>query len=295
MIEFRTGDGGPALHALWRQVFPDAGHVAPLYGQDPGRADRTFLAYDGDGPVAVVYWLPRQVRGLGGAVHLVGCVSSVATLPRARGQGLVRRLLAMAVESMTAHGCAWSLLFTGTPGVYAGWTVFDRVHVRGTFAAGAPERPGWTAGSARLDAWPVLADLHARSPRPLTTVRSPEDWVARVPVWYGRGHEILLVREHGTPVAYAVADWRTGDVVEFAARPDATRPLFEAVARAAGRRGVAAGRLLAPPEAALPALFATWSPEVDRTGMVRPLHSGAEEVMAVVTAPAAVHWTADYF
>lgn len=298
MIEFRTGDGGgPALRALWRQVFPEAGHVEPLYSLDPGRAERTFMACDGDEPVAVVYWLPRQVRGVGGEVHRVGCVSSVATLPRARGQGLVRRLLATAVESMTAHGCAWSLLFTGTPRVYTGWTVFDRVHVRGSFAGAVPPRPGWSVTSVGLDEWPVLAELHAREHRPLTTVRSSEDWVARVPVWYGRGHEILLVRERGVPVAYAVVDWSAGDVVEFAAvSSDAALGLFEAVARKAAERRVAEGRLLAPPDPeVLPALFGTWSTAVERTGMARPLHSGPDQVRAVVEAPAAVHWTADYF
>ena len=300
MIEFRTGDGGPALHALWQRVFPEASHVVPLYAQDPGRAERTFLAYDEDGPVAVVYWLPRQVHGVGGEVHRVGCVSSVATLPRARGRGLVRHLLATAVESMTAHGCAWSLLFTGTPAVYTGWTVFDRVHVRGAFAGGAPPRPGWSVTEVGLDVWPVLAELHARERRPLTTVRTPEDWAARVPVWYGQGHQVLLVRHRGGPAAYAVTDWRTGDVVEFAvAAPDAAQPLFEAVARQAALREVAAGRLLAPPDpvvaGALPGLFATWSTGAERTGMARPLHSGPERVRAVVEAPSAVHWTADYF
>lgn len=300
MTEFRTGDGGPALHALWRTVFPDAAHVVPLYTQDPGRADRTFLAYDGDGPVAVVYWLPRQVRGLDGEAHLVGCVSSVATVPRARGQGLVRQLLAMAVESMTAHECAWSLLFTGTPRVYSGWTVFDRPYVRGVFADVVPPRPGWSVTSVGVDAWPVLAELHARAHRPLSTVRTRADWTARVPVWYGRKHQIVLVREHGTPAAYAVTDWRTGDVVEFAvATAAAARPLFEAVTRSAREREVTAGRLLAPPDpavtAALPALFTTWSTGVARTGMVRGLHTGFERVMAVVEAPTAVHWTADYF
>lgn len=289
MIEFRTARpaDGEALHALWRRVFPDAGHVIPLYEQDPGRASRTFLACQGDAPLAVVYWLPRQVRGVG-EVHRVGCVSSVAALPEARGQGLVRRLLAMAVESMTAEDCAWSLLFTGTPEVYRDWTPFDRVHVRGTFAE---PRPG-EATEADLADWPVFAAIHARhnENRPLTTVRSPHDWTERVPLWYGRGHQILTVADR----AYAVVDWRTGDIVEIALADDnAAVPLFQAVAREARKRNVSAGRLLAPPDPAVDALFGTWSTGHEQTGMARPLH--LDRVRAIVEAPTAVQWTADYF
>ena len=291
MTSFRTARAadGPALRALWRRVFPDAPHVVPLYEQDPGRADRTFLACEGDAPVAVVYWVPRPVRGLAGTVHRVGCVSSVATLPRARGQGLVRHLLGMAVESMD---CAWSLLFTGTPRVYPDWTVFDRAHVRGTFAAARPVRDGWTVTEAGLDEWPVLADLHTRynADRPLTTVRTPDDWAARVPVWYG-GHQILLVSLDGTPMAYAVLDWPA--VVEFAAVSDAAAvALFEAVARHAAVRNVVSGRLLAPPIPAVTALFSEWVTGHEQTGMARALRT---DPAGIVAAPAAVHWTADYF
>lgn len=300
MIEFRTAraDDDAALYELWGRVFPDAAHVAPLYAQDRDRTERTFLACDGDVPLAVVYWLPRQVRGQAG-VHRVGCVSNVATLPEARGQGLVRRLLALAVESMTAHDCAWSLLFTGTPGVYTGWTAFDRAHVRGSFA---PTRSGGHATEVDLGDWPVLAGIHARhnENRPLTTVRSPRDWTERVPLWYGPPHRILLVSKHNTPVAYAVLDGRDGDIVEIAlADDDAAVPLFEAVAAHAQERNLPAGRLLAPADpvvhAALGSLFATWSIEREATGMARPVHIGHEEVRAIVEAPTAVHWTADYF
>ena len=291
MTTFRTATAadGPALRALWRTVFPAAAHVIPLYEQDPGRADRTFLACQDDVPVAVVYWVPRPVRGLAGEVHRVGCVSSVATLPMARGQGLVRRLLAMAVESMD---CAWSLLFTGTPGVYPDWTVFDRVHVRGTFAAPRPARNGWTVTEVGLAEWPLLAGLHTRhnANRPLTTVRTPEDWQARVPVWYG-GHRILLARFHGTPMAYVVLDGPT--VVEFAAvSDDAAEALFEAVARDAAAGNVSSGRLLAPPIPAVSALFGEWSTGHEQTGMARALRT---DPGPIVSAPAAVHWTADYF
>ncbi|MBE3015466.1 GNAT family N-acetyltransferase [Microbispora sp. NEAU-D428] len=297
-----------SLYALWARAFT-APHIAPLYEQDEGRLGRTLVAADATGVLAVVYWLPREVRDARGGVRRVGCVSSVATRPDARGRGLVRRLLAMAADAMTAAGCAWSLLFTGTPGVYAGsgWRVFDRPRVDGRFAAAetldaGTLDAGWTAGPAGLGDWPVLAVLHDRydDRRPLTTVRSARDWTGRVPVWYGPPHEILLVHEHGTPMAYAVVDWSAGDVVEVAlADGGAAAPLLRAVAAEARARGVRSGCLRAPLDppirSALTLLFEEWERRDEHTGMARPLLLEEAEVRAVVEHPLAVHWTADYF
>ncbi|OPG02656.1 GNAT family N-acetyltransferase [Microbispora sp. GKU 823] len=317
MTEFRTvrADEVTSLYALWAGAFT-ASHIVPLYEQDEGRLGRTLVAADATGVLAVVYWLPRDVRDAHGGVRRVGCVSSVATRPDARGRGLVRRLLAMAADAMTAAGCAWSLLFTGTPGVYSGsgWRVFDRPRVdgrfaaAGTLAAGWTLDAGWTAGPAGLgdwtvhDDWTVLAALHDRHDdrRPLTTVRSARDWTGRVPVWYGPPHEILLVREHGTPMAYAVVDWSAGDVVEVAlADGRAAAPLLRAVAAEARARGVRSGCLRAPLDppirSALPLLFEEWERRDEQTGMARPLLLKEAEVRAVVEHPLAVHWTADYF
>ncbi|MGI5154834.1 GNAT family N-acetyltransferase [Microbispora sp. CA-102843] len=305
MTEFRTvrADETVSLYELWARAFT-ASHIVSLYEQDEGRLGRTFVAADGTGVLAVVYWLPREVRDARGGVQRVGCVSSVATRPDARGRGLVRRLLAMAAEAMTAAGCAWSLLFTGTPGVYAGsgWRVFDRPRVDGRFAAVATLDAGWTAEPAGLGDWPVLAALHDRHDdrRPLTTVRSARDWTGRVPVWYGPPHEILLVQEHGTPMAYAVVDWSVGDVAEVAlAAGPAAAPLLRAVAAEARARGVRSGCLHAPLDppvrAALPLLFEEWERRDEQTGMARPLLLQEAEVRAVVEHPFAVHWTADYF
>ncbi|XVQ84648.1 NAD(P)-dependent oxidoreductase [Microbispora siamensis] len=178
----------------------------------------------------------------------------------------------------------------------------------GRFAAAGALDAGWTAGPAGLgewtvlDNWTVLAALHDRHDdrRPLTTVRSARDWTGRVPVWYGPPHEILLLHEHGTPMAYAVVDWSAGDVVEVAlAAGRAAAPLLRAVAAEARARGVRSGCLRAPLDppirSALPLLFEEWERRDEHTGMARPLLLEEAEVRAVVEHPLAVHWTADYF
>ncbi len=305
MIEFdtvRSGDVG-SLHALWEQAFPGSPVIA-LHGLDADRAARTFVAREAGEVPAVVYWLPRFLRGVAGQVLRVGCVSSVASAPRARGRGLVRRLLGSAVEAMAADGCDCSLLFTETPGVYegSGWSTFARPHIQGRFASGGRLPDGWTVSAVDLGEWSVLAGLHARhnADSPLTVIRSAHDWTDRVPVWYGPSHRILLVRENGNPVAYAVVDWRAGDVVEIALGEDrAAGPLFEALAAEAGTRAVEWGRFRAPLDpvvrAALPALFASWHDVEDRTGMVRPVLASRDEVDAVTADRRAVYWAADYF
>ncbi|MER7499028.1 GNAT family N-acetyltransferase [Nonomuraea pusilla] len=293
----------PSLYGTWAESFT-ASHVTVLYEQDPGRFERTFVAVEGAEVLAVVHWLPRPVRDASGGVRRVGCVSSVATRPQARGRGLVKRLLALAAGSMAEAGCSWSLLFTGTPGVYesSGWRLFDRPWTAGRLAPAAPPGDGWSAAPVGLDRWPVLAALRERhdADRPLTTVRSAADWTGRVPVWYSEPREILLLTRDGRPAAYAVADWDSGDVLEIGLDGgEAAGPLFRAVAARARERGVRDGALRAPLDpavrAALPCLFETWERRGDLTGMARPILDTEDDVRAIVADPRAVHWTADYF
>ncbi|WP_329371136.1 GNAT family N-acetyltransferase [Streptomyces sp. NBC_00669] len=192
----------PALHALWAAAFPDAATVVALWGRDPGRHSRTFVAEDDGGRlVSVLHYLPRPIRSATGRPQRVGCLGSVATHPDARGQGHVRHLLAAAVAAMTADGCAWSLLFTATPRVYegAGWRSFAAPGWSGPVTDRAPH-PGAAAvrPSTRADL-PALRALRDGfdAVRPLTTVRGADDWEHRVPVWYAAPAQILVAEDSG--------------------------------------------------------------------------------------------------
>lgn len=140
-----TPDDVPALYALWGRAF-DAPLMVPVYETDDGRLDRTHVAVDPDDGrvVGSVYWTPRELGGPGGGTLRAGGVANVATAPEARGQGLVRALLARAVEQMEQDGADVALLFTGTPDVYrsSGFETFDVPLLRGTpRPVGAPD-PG---------------------------------------------------------------------------------------------------------------------------------------------------------
>ncbi|MFJ1882421.1 GNAT family N-acetyltransferase [Streptomyces sp. NPDC088137] len=306
-IRTATPADDPALAALWRRCF-DAPQIADLHALDPDRHRHTFVAQsaEGEGIDAVVVYVPRLIRDADGTPQRVGGIGSVATRPEARGQGLVRRLLEAAEHTMTAEGCAWSLLFTGTPGVYrgSGWQEFGSTYTEGTLA------PSRAAGEFRIrpatvrDAADVAA-LHQayNADRPLSSVRAAEDWAVRVPAWYGPAERSLVAED---PASGALAGWLVAqhqgeylEVREFAGAAESLGGLFAA----AGERGRAAGlsrarvRLPDGPgvRAALPVLLAdTWR-VTERVGMARPLHATEESVRATVSAPGAVHWYGDCF
>ncbi|WP_335937569.1 GNAT family N-acetyltransferase [Streptomyces sp. PTD5-9] len=298
----------PALAALWRRCF-DAPHLPRLHALDPDRHRHTFVARDPDGGIdAAVVYVPRLIRDARGAPRRVGGIGSVATRPEARGRGLVKRLLAEAERVMTAEGCAWSLLFTGTPGVYrgSGWQEFASTYTEGALAAPAAARTGAfrVRGATARDAPEVAALHHAyNAARPLSSLRTPEDWAVRVPAWYGPPEDSLVAEDpaSGQVVGWIVAqhEGERVEVRECAGVPASLGALFAAVAaraRAAGL-GRAGSRLPGTPEirAALPALMTDPRTVTEHTGMARPLHAAPAEVRATVTAPGAVHWHGDSF
>ena len=307
VVRTATPADDPDLAALWRRCF-DAPQIVGLHALDPDRHRHTFVAQNaaGDGIDAVVVYVPRLIRDAHGTPRRVGGIGSVATRPEARGQGLVRRLLEAAEHTMRAEQCDWSLLFTGTPGVYrgSGWQEFASTYTEGTLAP-PPAAGGFRIREATArDAAEVAALHHAyNADRPLSSVRAPEDWAVRVPAWYGPLDRSLVAEDPGSGalVGWMVAqhEGECVEVREFAGAPGSLGGLFAAV----GERGRAAGldrarvRLPDDPEvrAALPALLVDARQVTEHVGMARPLHARADAVRATVTAPGAVHWYGDCF
>ncbi|SCL25047.1 Acetyltransferase (GNAT) domain-containing protein [Micromonospora pallida] len=303
---YRTAgpDDLPSLRALWAGAFAGT-DVTALWATDPGRFGRTFVAVRDERVVAAVHYLPRRIRAAEGAVDLVGGVANVATHPPERGRGHARRLLDRAVTAMTADGCAWALLFTGTPAVYrsSGFRTFRLGYTSGRPAPPSVAAPqGWTVRPGSWADWPALAALHRgfNAHRPLSTVRGDHDWRHRVPTWYAPPAELLVAHRHGEPAGYLVRERSAGlvRVLEVAGGVDALRVLFGAVAATARVDGAeqCVARLPADPvvRTALPWLLRDPLPEVDETGMVRPLRADAARLAATTGAPGAFHWPGDY-
>ncbi|WP_405710672.1 MULTISPECIES: GNAT family N-acetyltransferase [unclassified Streptomyces] len=306
-IRTATPADDPALAALWRRCF-DAPQITALHALDPDRHRHTFVAQNaaGDGIDAVVVYVPRLIRDAHGTPQRVGGIGSVATRPEARGQGLVRRLLVAAEHTMTAERCAWSLLFTGTPGVYrgSGWQEFGSTYTEGRLSP-APAAGRFRIRAATAQDAAELAALHHayNADRPLSSVRAAEDWAVRVPAWYGPAERWLVAQD---PASGALAGMLVAqhegeylEVREFAGAAECLGQLYAA----AGERGRAAGlsrarvRLPDGPgaRAALPALLADARQVTEHVGMARPLLATEESVRATVTAPGAVHWYGDCF
>ncbi|WP_431031998.1 GNAT family N-acetyltransferase [Streptomyces sp. P6-2-1] len=295
----------PALRALWAEVFGPA-PVAALWERDEDRHARTLVTTEGGRLVAALHFEPRPVRTAPeGAPARVACLGGVATLPGARGRGHVRRMLGLAVARMADDGCAWSLLFTGTPRVYegAGWTTYKAPAREGPLAA-PPRAPGGVRVATAADL-PALARLRTAydATRPLTTVRTPADWHHRVPAWYPPATTTTLVTSDGT--GYLTLRHHTGPgtaTLEEAALADpADTPTLTRLLTAAAHHARLTGhhharthlpRALTP---ALPAFLATSRAVPRRTGMTRPLTATPEEIRATVTARGAAHWYGDSF
>ncbi|RAJ86827.1 MULTISPECIES: GNAT family N-acetyltransferase [unclassified Streptomyces] len=308
VIRTATPADEPALYALWARCFGDAPHLPALYALDDGRHHRTFVAAGPDGALdAVVVYVPRTVRDVHGVPHRIGGIGSVATRPEARGRGLVRALLAEATATMSGEGCGWSLLFTGTPGVYesSGWRTFARPHAEGPLAA-APEAPGGVREARSVDRAPLarLQEAH-NAHRPLSSVRSADDWRVRVPAWYG-ADTLQLVAEDGAGglrgwLVARIADG-TAEVLEAAvAADDCLGTLYAALAVRARAAGAVRARTAVPAspgaEHALPRLLRSGAVTrgTDTTGMYRPLLTPARTVERTVAAPGAAYWYGDSF
>jgi predicted N-acetyltransferase YhbS len=294
----RTAAAGDedAVVALWGEAFGEPG-MAAQWRLDPVHRSWTLVTGDDDGIMAALYLVDQRRRTAHGRVARVLGIANVAVARRARGQGLARELMDDAVAFGRRAGYDWALLFTGTPGVYAGSGFLPfRQHRRlvGTLADAA------ASGPLRVERTPIesvdpatLASAYdsACTDRPLTAVRDGLGWL-RARGWYAGS---TLYRHAG---GYAVARPAAGEVLEAAGRPDALAALGHAIRddlRAAGAAAVSAQLPAGQPfDALLAVVVAEGERPADDTGMFHPLDSGADAVRVTVEHPRAHHWAGDY-
>jgi len=122
--EFRLAraDELPAVFDLRARAFKQgtADDWAASHECDPRRAAGANLVAISDGRVvATVRVLARRIAGVDGELDLAG-FGDVASDPGVRGQGYVRRLLALAHERNRSTGYDMAMLFTRSPWVYSG-------------------------------------------------------------------------------------------------------------------------------------------------------------------------------
>jgi predicted N-acetyltransferase YhbS len=112
----------PAVFDLRARAFNQgtADDWAASHAGDPWLATGADLVAVSDGRVvATVRVLARRLAGLTGELRLAG-FGDVASDPAVRGQGYIRRLLALAHERNRSDGYDLALLFTRSPWIYSG-------------------------------------------------------------------------------------------------------------------------------------------------------------------------------
>jgi len=122
--EFRraAADELPDVFELRARAFEQgtADDWAARHARDPWlAAGEDLVALSEDRIVATVRVLARRIAGVDGELALAG-FGDVASDPATRGQGYVRRLLALAHERNRSAGYDLALLFTRSPWVYSG-------------------------------------------------------------------------------------------------------------------------------------------------------------------------------
>lgn len=258
--------------------------------------------------VSAVDLFMRPVRGVDGTPTKMAGVGSVATLEEARKQGLSGRLLDRALEVMSAEGCHWSHLFTGTHHHYRRYGWFD-APLRTRFGdlrsdLGSPIEVE-TLDDAGIDAWlDTFAEwwAHENALRPLVHVRSPHYWKVAIRPRMGQGliHEdrkVLLIRDQGTPCGYVVYETNPDQPKVLEIAGDAERGL-RGFAQTIGTGNVAFDIPFDEPwDSVLPAILEEVELEPAPWSMARGLPGGLgeDEVKSIFAAPGAHHWQLDNF
>ncbi len=151
-VEVRTATDADvlALTTLWAEAF-DPPLAPDAWLADPDHLANTVVAVLDGVVVGSVYGVPKLSRESDGSVAHVHAIGSVAVSAAARGRGIARTLMTASLAEAERRGADWSLLFTGTPGVYAssGFAQIrmNRSHVAEFSAAGAGAASGADTGS----------------------------------------------------------------------------------------------------------------------------------------------------
>ncbi len=278
-----------------------------------GTTDRKWthcgVALDDEGRiVSAVDLFMRQVRDVNGEPVKVAALGSVATLERARKQGLSGKLLERALEVMAEEQCAWSHLFTGTHHHYRRYGWFDAplrtrkgrllptesVSVEAKVLTDEEKDLSLTL----LKQWWEADNLN----RPLTHVRTDLYWKEAIRPRLGQGsihqnRQVILASQSGEPCGYAVLEVE-GDGARVLETGGDHISVLQAVAQVLGEREVVFDLPFDEPwTKAIDIVTAEIAEQEEPWSMARslPFRLSDEQVRAIFAAPGAHHWQLDNF
>lgn len=110
-------ENAPKLQALWEQVFGDKAEAIALF-LNGCKALADVYVYEQGGEIAsALYVLPASMA-LGGTWTHAGYIYAAATLPQARGQGIMSRLLKEAADGAAEDGLSFLTLRPANPPLF---------------------------------------------------------------------------------------------------------------------------------------------------------------------------------
>jgi GNAT superfamily N-acetyltransferase len=267
------------------------------------------VALDDDGRiVSAVDLFMRQVRDANGEPVKVAAVGSVATLERARKQGLSGKLLERALEVMAEEQCAWSHLFTGTHHHYRRYGWLDaplRTRTGRLRSLDSPQLDAKVLSDDEKDeslnvlkTWWEADNLS----RPLTHVRTDLYWKEAIRPRLGQGsihqnRQVILACQSEEPCGYAVVEVE-GDWAKVLETGGDHRTVLHGVARVLGEKEVVFDLPFDEPwNEAIASVAKDLVEQEEPWSMARGLPAGIsdEHVRSIFGAPGAHHWQLDNF
>lgn len=200
-----------ALAEIWSVCFGDsAAYIGAFFDRWLAR-DRCLVCEQDGAPVAMLHLLPQKVR-LRGEEYTSQYLYAAATLPAWRGRGVMRGMLAAAVQSGDEAGCAFTTLMPAQPGLYdyyaaAGYCPLYAVRELTAQRKALVERVGDISPAQEvpvtLDKAAVLRDVCFTD----GILWQNEDFFRVLQEWLSAGGELI-----GFPNGYALA-LRQGDTL----------------------------------------------------------------------------------
>lgn len=285
------------LRALWQEAFPEADVFSP-WCQDPNRYANTLIIRGNGGISAAIYLVERTVSTGQGTARILG-IGNVACAVAARGQGLIRKLLHGVDQVAQDRGTDFGLLFTGTPGVYAGsgWHTYDnefllaRPQPDGNNTAVSPSVPYRDLDAAGKQRLRALYQGWARQV-PFAALRGPVEWE-----FTDRAYESaqVVLCEAGYAIVQENPErTRVAEFVPVVGQEKALANQLSRVLMGSQEFEIRVHRTPAVVEA-LTGAFGPLATETDSSAMIHPYAWTVEQARTVVEAPAAQFSVGDYF
>lgn len=157
MLRYALADEKAQIRAKWGYCFGDSDSFLNWYFDNVYSPENTLVAEEGGQILSSLQLLPYEAGFWGGA--RADYVAGVATLPAARGRGLVSALLRLALSEMKERGSIISILIPFNFGFYKnyGWEICYELE---SISGGIGALPPYAGGELEMGGLP-LAEYEA--------------------------------------------------------------------------------------------------------------------------------------